>query len=141
MNDPFNLTRFIEAQDPVYERVCLELSQGKKVSHWMWFIFPQIQGLGRTSTAKKYAISSLEEAKDYLQHPVLGERLLECTDLVIQISKRNIEDIFYNPDNLKFHSSMTLFVLAANEKHIFTQALDKYFDGELDSATLKILDL
>lgn len=140
--DPFDLQRFVEAQRGVIDRVREELRAGRKRSHWMWFIFPQLRGLGRSSTAMHFGISSLEEARDYLRHDVLGPSLLECTHLVNMVEHRSVHDIFDYPDDLKFHSSMTLFSRAALEeeqKRIFDQALRKYFDGRPDSATLELL--
>lgn len=134
--DPYKLQRFVDAQAPVFAGVCAELRDGQKTSHWMWFIFPQIQGLGTSSTARFYAISSIDEAKAYLAHPILGPRLVQCSDLVVQIEGRTIEEIFGHPDYLKFRSSMTLFAHAAPEIEIFLMALRKYFDGQQDEATL-----
>src|SRR6266478_2107888 len=114
MEDQYNLTRFVEVQDPLFARVCAELAAGCKESHWMWFIFPQIEGLGSSPTARRYAISSLEEARAYLEDPVLGPRLIECTKLVNATMDRSIEAIFGYPDYLKFRSCMTLFAHAAS---------------------------
>ena len=139
MSDPFNLVRFTEAQDPVYARVCSELRQGRKVSHWMWFVFPQIEGLGRSGMARKFAISSLEEARAYLDHPVLGPRLRECTRLVCQISETTIQEIFGSPDDMKFRSCMTLFSRADSDDGIFQEALNRFFSGEPDELTLERL--
>lgn len=139
MDDPYNLERFVEAQKPVYEQVCAELRRGRKTGHWMWFIFPQIRGLGFSETSQYYAISSREEAKAYLEHPVLGPRLRECTGLVTSIAESSIDRILGYPDNLKFQSSMTLFAQAAQaaqESKIFLDALHKYFGGELDLQTM-----
>jgi uncharacterized protein (DUF1810 family) len=135
-NDPYDLQRFVDAQDPVYERVCGELKSGRKQSHWMWFIFPQIAGLGRSPMALRYAISSLDEARAYLEHPLLGPRLRECTRLVMQVEGRSAHQILGSPDNMKFRSCLTLFARAAPEERIFRNALEKYFDGEEDSLTL-----
>jgi uncharacterized protein (DUF1810 family) len=138
----YDLERFLEAQAGVYERACAELRAGKKQSHWMWFIFPQIHGLGSSEMAVRYAISSIEEAHAYLEHPVLGQRLRECTGIVVALKDRTVEEIFGYPDNLKFHSSMTLFAQAATiseEDLIFSQALDKYFLGREDPATMQRL--
>ncbi len=137
MSDLFNLVRFIEAQEPVYARVCSELRQGRKVSHWMWFVFPQIEGLGRSGMARKFAISSLEEARAYLDHPVLGPRLWECTRLVCQISETTIQEIFGSPDDMKFRSCMTLFSRADGDDGIFQEALNKFCSGEPDELTLE----
>lgn len=135
-DDPYNLRRFVEAQDQVIDRVFSELRSGQKRSHWMWFIFPQIKGLGYSAISVKYSISSLDEARSYLNNPILGPRLAECTQLVNQIVGRSLEDIFGYPDGLKFHSSITLFAWAAPENQIFRDALQKYFKGEFDQLTL-----
>jgi len=139
MSDSYNLQRFVDAQKSIYEQVLYELELGKKSSHWIWYIFPQIQGLGRSWTAEKFAISSLEEAKAYLKHPLLGARLRQCTQLVLNIEGRDIEEIFDYPDYLKFCSSMTLFFSATTDNRIFEDALVKYFAGEPDQLTLDIL--
>ena len=136
MNDPYDLQRFVAAQQPVYQQVCKELSGGRKHSHWMWFIFPQISGLGHSATAQKFAISSVAEARAYLDHPLLGARLRECGALVAALDGRSIDEIFGYPDDLKFHSSMTLFARAAPEDQVFDQCLRKYFGGEPYPATL-----
>ena len=141
VNDPFNLKRFVEAQDPVYDRVRSELTAGEKRSHWMWFIFPQIAGLGYSAMAARYAIASLDEARAYLQHPVLGPRLVECTELVNKISGRSIHDIFGSPDDLKFRSSLTLFAKAAPDNPTFKSAIDRYFGGHTDHRTEQLLSL
>ncbi|PRY06304.1 DUF1810 domain-containing protein [Paraburkholderia sp. BL25I1N1] len=137
MDDPFKLQRFIDAQDPLYAQVCAELRDGRKRSHWMWFVFPQIEGLGTSATAQRFAISSLAEADAYLRHPVLGERLRQTTQYVNLVEGRSIEDIFGYPDYLKFHSSMTLFDHAAIDKEPFAEALRKYFHGQRDPLTLE----
>jgi uncharacterized protein (DUF1810 family) len=139
VDDPYNLQRFVAAQAPVYEQVRAELRAGRKQSHWMWFVFPQIAGLGRSETARRFAISSREEAEAYLQHPMLGTRLRECTRLVNGIDGRSIGEIFGSPDDLKFHSSMTLFARVAADNKVFNAALRKYFGGEPDPATLERL--
>ena len=139
MSDPYRLHRFVEAQNDVYSRVCTELRQGRKTSHWMWFVFPQIEGLGYSSMAQRYAITSIEEARAYLQHPVLGSRLRECTQLVCDVIGKTINDIFGSPDDMKFRSSMTLFARAAEEGNVFDEALRKYFAGEPDEMTLQRL--
>jgi uncharacterized protein (DUF1810 family) len=125
-DDPFNLDRFIEAQAPLYETVVAELKSGRKRTHWMWFVFPQLTGLGRSPMAQKYAIDSAEEAKAYLAHAVLGPRLRECTQLVLDIEGRTLHEILGAPDDLKFRSSMTLFAEAAADNQLFAAALDKY---------------
>jgi uncharacterized protein (DUF1810 family) len=136
MSDPYDLQRFVDAQDPVYGKVCSELRDGRKKSHWMWFVFPQIEGLGFSPLARKFAISSLAEAGAYLAHPTLGRRLVECTGLVNLVEGRPIEQIFGYPDYLKFRSSMTLFAHATPDNRVFMEALQKYFSGEFDPATL-----
>jgi uncharacterized protein (DUF1810 family) len=138
-SDPYSLQRFIDAQHRIYGQVRDELAAGQKESHWMWFIFPQIFGLGTSTTAQKYAITDIGEAKAYLDHPLLGFRLRECTQLVNAVNGRSIEDIFGYPDHLKFHSSMTLFAKASAGDKIFTAALTKYFHGELDRKTVQLL--
>ena len=137
MSDPWNLNRFIEAQDPVYAQVCAELLQGHKTSHWMWFVFPQIEGLGDSVMAQTYAISSLDEAKAYLEHPVLGPRLRECTRLVSQVSGQTIRAILGSPDDMKFRSCMTLFKHAGANPGVFEDALIKYFSGQHDAPTMQ----
>ena len=139
MDDPYNLQRFVDAQEPVYARVREELEGGRKRTHWMWFVFPQIQGLGSSPMAQRFAIASLSEAEAYMRHPILGERLREATEDVISVEARPIEDIFGFPDCLKFHSSMTLFVRATNDNKVFVEALSKFFDGKLDPDTLRSL--
>ena len=140
MDDPHSLQRFMDAQASVYAQVCSELRDGRKRTHWMWFIFPQIKGLGHSEMATRFAIASLQEAQAYLEHPILGPRLGECTRLVNQVEGRSIEQIFGYPDDLKFHSSMTLFARAApDDEQVFDEALRKYFGGELDPATLERL--
>jgi uncharacterized protein (DUF1810 family) len=135
-DDPFDLQRFVEAQAAVYERVRAELKNGRKQSHWMWFIFPQIAGLGHSAMAQRYAISSLDDAKAYLANPVLGPRLRECTSLVLQVVGKSALQILGSPDDMKFRSCMTLFARAAPEEALFRTALEKYFDGVEDSQTL-----
>ncbi|WP_441292367.1 DUF1810 domain-containing protein [Sorangium sp. KYC3313] len=139
MPDPHDLQRFVDAQAPVYDRVLVELRRGEKASHWMWFIFPQLKGLGHSAMAERYGIASKGEAEAYLQHPTLGPRLLECTRLVNQIEGRSLYDIFDSPDDMKFCSSMTLFSRAAPGEGAFLAALDKYCGGEPDPRTLALL--
>jgi uncharacterized protein (DUF1810 family) len=139
MNDPFNLQRFVDAQSPIFDRVSSELREGAKRSHWMWFIFPQIKGSGQSQLARKFAISSREEAKAYIEHPILGLRLIECAELVNLIEDRTIEQIFGHPDDLKFRSCMTLFA-NVSDNQIFVDALRKYFNGESDPSTLQRLE-
>ena len=140
-DDPFDLGRFTTAQESVYDDVCIELRSGQKRTHWMWFIFPQIDGLAQSTTSKFYAIKSLDEARHYLDHPVLGKRLLECTDTVLAVEGRTISEIFAHPDDLKLQSSMTLFGYIAGPESIFIRILDKYYRGERDIRTLKILNM
>jgi uncharacterized protein (DUF1810 family) len=139
MDDQFKLERFVQAQDPVYASVVAELRDGRKRSHWMWFVFPQIAGLGRSATAQHYAIGSLEEARAYLAHPVLGARLRECASLALAVQGRTAHQLFGDPDDMKFRSSMTLFARAAPGEAVFRDCLDKYFDGEPDAATPALL--
>lgn len=125
MSDPFDLQRFVDAQNPVYGDVLDELRRGRKASHWMWFVFPQMRGLGHSAMAHKYGIASKEEAEAYLKHPVLGPRLRECTDLVNRIEDSSIDEVFGFPDNLKFRSSMELFSTATSDNAGFVSALKK----------------
>jgi len=140
MSDRFNLNRFVEAQNPVYSRVCSELRAGSKTSHWMWFVFPQIEGLGHSSMARTFALSSIDEARAYLEHAVLGPRLRECAQLVCAVRGKTIHEIFGSPDDMKFRSSMTLFARTASGDSIFDEALKKYFGGEPDPLTLSRID-
>ncbi len=139
MSDPVNLQRFVDAQAPVYARVCDELRAGRKESHWMWFIFPQIAGLGRSPTSVFYAISSVDEARAYLAHPVLGARLREGAKLVLDAEGKTARQIFGPVDEAKFRSSMTLFMKAAPDEPLFAECLRKFFGGEVDPATLENL--
>jgi uncharacterized protein (DUF1810 family) len=139
MSDPYDLQRFIEAQDRVYPRVVAELRAGRKTSHWMWFVFPQLAGLGSSPMAQRYAIASLDEARAYLAHPVLGVRLRECTQLVLDVKGRDIGDILGYPDDLKFRSSVTLFACIDDAPPVFEAALQQFFRGEPDARTLELL--
>ena len=139
MPDPFDLDRFVRAQDPVLDQVRRELADGRKHSHWMWFVFPQLRDLGRSATALRYGLGSLAEAKAYLAHPVLGPRLAECTGLVNKVEGRSVHQIFGSPDDLKFHSSMTLFAAAEPEALAFREALGKHFGSALDALTVEKL--
>ena len=130
------LAKFVEAQAPVYETVTAELRAGRKTSHWMWFVFPQLVGLGRSDTARRFALESLLEARAFLSHPLLGPRLLACTRLVNALEGRSAHDIFGSPDDMKFHSSMTLFANVTPDNTDFVTALQKYYDGEFDEATI-----
>lgn len=134
-----DLERFVQAQEPVIGQVLQELRAGRKASHWMWFVFPQLQGLGRSPMARRFAIASRAEAQAYLAHPVLGPRLRECTRLVNAVEGRGIEAILGYPDHLKFRSCMTLFAQASADDRVFTDALRKYFAGEYDPLTLERL--
>ena len=136
MNDPFNLKRFVEAQDGVYEQALAELKQGRKESHWMWFIFPQIEGLGRSSTARFYAIKSANEAEAYLEHPLLGQRLIECSNVLLRHKGKSASDIFGFPDDLKLKSCMTLFASISESDSAFSRVLGQYFAGQVDQHTL-----
>jgi uncharacterized protein (DUF1810 family) len=140
MTDIFNLQRFVEAQGPVYGSVLRELRAGRKRSHWIWYVFPQIRGLGGSAMSQEYAISGRDEARAYSEHPVLGPRLRECTRVVLDLEGRTAEQIFPYPDDLKFRSCMTLFERAAADPSLFRAALLKYFDGKPDQATLDILE-
>ena len=135
-NDPFALQRFVEAQDRIYDTVVDELIAARKRSHWMWFIFPQLRGLGSSPTAVRFAISSIDEARAYLAHELLGPRLRECTGLVTAIDGRTAEEIFGWPDDMKLRSSMTLFAHAADDNADFIAVLEKFYGGEEDPATL-----
>jgi len=141
VSDSYELERFVAAQDAggTYDQAVDELRRGYKTSHWMWFVFPQIAGLGRSSTSRRYAISSLDEAQAYLEHPVLGPRLRECASLVIQAQAPSAERIFGGIDAQKLHSSMTLFLRAAPDEALFQQVLDQYFGGRADAATDRLL--
>ena len=137
--DPHHLQRFVDAQEPVFPEVLDELRQGRKYGHWIWFIFPQIKGLGRSSTSEFFGISSLAEARAYLQHPVLGPRLIKCTELVNAVESSEAESIFGDIDAMKFRSSMTLFAYADPGNQIISEALEKYFAGQFDSLTIAYL--
>jgi len=139
MTDDYKLHRFLDAQERVYDTVLAELQAGRKSSHWIWFIFPQIAGLGHSGMAQQFAIVSLEEAKAYLQHPVLGPRLREWTQLVLNVEGHSAEEIFGYPDYLKFRSCLTLFMTATTDNKIFKDALLKYFVGKPDTLTLDLL--
>lgn len=137
--DPFHLSRFVAAQQTTYEQALRELQRGRKDSHWMWFIFPQIDGLGSSSTARHYAIKSREEAQAYLAHPVLGPRLVECCDAILAVDGKSASAIFGYPDDLKLKSSATLFAQVAGRHLQFAQVLDKYFAGQIDQRTIELL--
>lgn len=139
-DDRFDLSRFISAQERNYESAIAELRSGQKRTHWMWYVFPQIDGLAKSNTAKYYAIKSIEEARQYLNHPILGTRLLECVEAVLAIRGRSVSQIFGYPDDLKLKSSMTLFAYLENQPSLFVRIINKYFDGERDITTLHILE-
>jgi uncharacterized protein (DUF1810 family) len=139
MSDPFDLERFVEAQRGSYSRAAAELRQGAKQSHWMWYIFPQLRGLGQSAMAQSYGIGSEDEARAYLAHAVLGPRLTECTQLALDANKASAAAIFPYPDDLKFRSSMTLFARVAAGPNVFEAALEKYYGGEPDPETLRLL--
>ncbi len=141
-NEEYGLERFVDAQDQgaTYQHAVDELRRGQKTSHWIWFIFPQIAGLGRSPTSRHYAISSLEEARNYLRHPVLGRRLLECSEIVATTEHKTALEIFGPIDAQKLRSSMTLFMRAAPEQLLFQQVLDRYFEGRPDTATDDLID-
>jgi uncharacterized protein (DUF1810 family) len=139
MDDPFELARFVRAQAPVYDDVLAELRAARKRTHWMWFVFPQLAGLGFSATAQQYAIASLDEARAYLAHPVLGPRLRECSALVLAAPEPDAHRLFGSPDDLKFRSCMTLFGRAAPQEPVFTECLDRFFGGEGDPHTLALL--
>ncbi|HET7213403.1 MAG TPA: DUF1810 domain-containing protein [Terriglobia bacterium] len=135
----FDLERFVEAQNPVYAQVCRELRQGRKQGHWMWFVFPQLRGLGQSSMADRFGIAGAAEARAYLAHPVLGPRLEECTSLVNAAEGVSIGEIFGYPDDLKFRSSMTLFARVSSGSNVFDDALEKYYAGHPDPLTVEML--
>jgi uncharacterized protein (DUF1810 family) len=138
-NDPFILRRFACAKEAIYDAVLKELRSGQKRTHWMWYIFPQITGLGYSPTSQRYAIKSQAEARHYLSHPILGERLLECAETILRIQGRSVSQIFGSPDDLKLRSSMTLFASITPPESVFARVLDRYFQGQPDSRTLDIL--
>ena len=138
MTDPHDLVRFVEAQDGVYERALAEIRSGRKRSHWMWFVFPQVDGLGFSATSKRYAIKSLDEAQAYLAHPILGTRLIECAEAVLGVKGRTAADIFGSPDDMKLRSSATLFAQVSADGSVFHRVLDEYFGGQPDRETLRL---
>jgi uncharacterized protein (DUF1810 family) len=135
----FNLERFVQAQEPVFEQVVEELKSGQKRSHWMWFVFPQLKTLGRSSTAQFYGIASLDEARAYLGHRLLGSRLVTCTEILLTHTDKPLNRILESPDDLKFCSSMTLFSLASSDTSVFKHALDQFCDGHMDKRSLAFL--
>lgn len=140
-SDPYDLDRFVMAQAPVYDIALAELIGGRKLTHWMWFVFPQLRGLGRSSMASRYGIDSIDEARAYLAHPVLGPRLRECVTAVLDCGETSLRTIFGSPDDMKFCSSMTLFSAAAGDDDgLFNTALDTFCGGRKDEATMKLLE-
>jgi uncharacterized protein (DUF1810 family) len=139
-NDPFNLQRFVSAQARDYEIAREELRNGRKRTHWIWYIFPQIDGLGYSANSKFYAIKSKAEAQNYLEHPLLGARLLECANILLKLEGRSASEIFGAPDDLKLKSSMTLFAAVQSQESAFARVLDKYFQGKRDIRTIELLD-
>jgi uncharacterized protein (DUF1810 family) len=138
-NDPYNLSRFVDAQRGDYEEALAEIRAGRKRSHWMWYVFPQFVGLGSSSTSVRYAINSRDEAKAYLVHPVLGPRLLECAEAVLQIQGRSAFEIFGSPDDMKLRSSATLFASVSRSDSVFQRIIARYFGGEPDARTLELM--
>ena len=138
-SDEHDLSRFVEAQGSTYERALAELRSGRKRSHWMWYIFPQLAGLGRSATSRHYAIRNADEAKAYLAHLLLGPRLIECATAVVEIENRSAYEIFGSPDDLKLHSSATLFARVSPPRSVFSRLLAKYFGGREDEQTLRLL--
>ena len=139
VGDLHDLNRFVQAQEGVYDRALAEVRAGRKRTHWMWFIYPQLDGLGFSSTARHYAIKSLAEAEAYLQHPLLGPRLIECCEAALSVEGRTAHDIFGTPDDMKLRSCATLFALVSPAGSVFERVLDRFFDGEPDAATLRLL--
>jgi uncharacterized protein (DUF1810 family) len=139
MNDPYDLRRFLDAQEGDYERALAEIQSGQKRSHWMWYIFPQLDGLGFSPTAKRYAIKGIEEARAFLDHPVLGPRLLACSEAVLGVEGKSATQVFGSPDDLKLRSSATLFAAVSPPDSVFERLLDKYYQGRPDDRTLHLL--
>jgi len=139
MDDPYGLSRFIEAQDTDYEQALAEIRSGRKRSHWMWYVFPQFTGLGSSPTSSHYAIKSRDEAEAYLSHPILGRRLVECAEAVVQIRDRSALEVFGSPDDMKLRSSATLFASLSPEGSVFHRLIDQYFDGRRDDRTIELM--
>jgi uncharacterized protein (DUF1810 family) len=137
-NDPYDLERFVQAQHD-YAQALSEIRQGRKQSHWMWYIFPQFEGLGISATSRQYAVKSIAEAKAYLAHPLLGRRLTECAEAVLRLERRSAAEIFGNPDDLKLRSSATLFAYVSSDGSVFHRIIDKYFHGQNDKTTLRLI--
>ena len=139
--DPHNLSRFVQAQEDDYEQALAEIRSGRKRSHWMWYIFPQIDGLGFSSTSRRYSIKSVAEAEAYLSHPVLGPRLVECAEAALRVEGRSAFEIFGSPDDMKLRSCATLFACVSPAGSVFDRLLDKYFQGGRDGKTLRLLGI
>ena len=139
MDDPYGLSRFIEAQDTDYEQALAEIRSGRKRSHWMWYVFPQFTGLGSSPTSSHYAIKSRDEAEAYLSHPILGRRLVECAEAVVQIRDRSALEVFGSPDDMKLRSSATLFASLSPEGSVFHRLIDQHFDGRRDDRTIELM--
>ncbi len=140
-SDPHNLNRFVQAQANVYERALREVKTGRKRTHWMWFIFPQLDGLGLSSTSKRYAIRSLDEARAYLEHPILGPRLNACVEAALSVEGKSAHDVFGSPDDLKLRSCATLFALVSPPNSVFELLLEKYYEGRRDDQTTRLVEL
>jgi uncharacterized protein (DUF1810 family) len=138
-SDPYNLARFLKAQGPVYEGALAEIRAGRKRSHWMWYVFPQVAGLGHSPTSVHYAIGNTEEAEVYLAHPILGPRLIECAEAVLQIKGRSPAEVFGSPDDMKLRSSATLFAAVSPEGSVFHRIIEKHFDDEPDARTIELI--
>jgi uncharacterized protein (DUF1810 family) len=138
-SDPYNLTRFVQAQEADYDQALTEIRAGRKRSHWMWYVFPQFDGLGMSPTSKHYAIKSVQEARAYLAHSILGPRLIECAQAALQIEGRSALEVFGSPDDMKLRSSATLFASVSPDGSVFHGIIDKYFDGEQDARTIALL--
>ena len=139
MDNPYDLERFVEAQRGAYAQACAELRRGRKTGHWIWFIFPQMKGLGMSAMSERYGIGSLAEARAYLEHSILGPRLREISEIVLGIEGRTVEEIFGWPDDMKLRSSMTLFAMASSEERVFVDVLAKYFGGKRDERTVEMI--
>jgi uncharacterized protein (DUF1810 family) len=139
-DDAHNLVRFVQAQEDDYDQALAEIRSGRKLSHWMWYIFPQLEGLGFSATSRRYAIKSLAEAKAYLSHPVLGRRLVQCAEATLGVQGRSALEIFGTPDDMKLHSCSTLFAYVSPAGSVFDRLLDKYFQGRRDAQTLRLLE-
>jgi uncharacterized protein (DUF1810 family) len=140
-SDPYNLSRFVQAQEYDYDQALFEIRSGCKISHWMWYVFPQLEGLGLSPMSQRYSIKSLAEAKAYLSHPILGPRLVECCEALLPVEGRSAFDIFGSPDDMKLRSSATLFALVSPAGSVFHRLLDKYFQGHRDVQTLRLLGI